>query len=317
VAERRTPKAKAPKAKAPKAKAPKAKAPKAPKAPKAKSLRSKIKEERAFALAIAAAARRDLRDARWLLKEARLEARANVSRAKANAKAMLVQVRKAQRERLEAIRAEHKAARAAWIAEDAQRMSRELAQAEADYRAEVERIRATVPQARERGRREIEAARALRDKKAAIAETHKSPTKQAAARRMTEDFAQALDVAQGRVAKWADEEPDSGALALSSWDKWRRTKWARAAYRDAVADLRKKHPRGGWRMSDAGDLVAERWIESFVAEVHNAQGEMAAEIEDCFTRAGREVERIDPRLTLEEYNAEFERIMGPCVRGEA
>ena len=111
--------------------------------------------------------------------------------------------------------------------------------------------------------------------------------------------------------------------AVPAFRKYARTAQARADYKRALSELKRRHPRGDYHPSDAGEALAVWWLErmsergrsgeTYAAEEAAAIGEMQfSRAEEAADRCSAEAQRRWELARTPQEQAEVEAFFAAC-----
>lgn len=214
----------------------------------------------------------------------------------ARLKGQLATIRDKLKVAIVSVRAQFKARRIAL----AQEQREELARIREEHKDEAYQIRQYVKSKRE------QAQRLQANKRAEIARLREAATSDAqrrAAKRMGDDFSEAMDTAKNAIeAEHYDLVPAFRQFAKSNQ--------ARIMYREGLAKLRAKYPKGNFHPSDAGEWVAVKWMEGAAADAENLRRQSFESAEECYERAAIMTEQFD--LSDPDQRREADQVWAAC-----
>lgn len=184
---------------------------------------------------------------------------------------------------------------------------------------EIAAVRMHVKDAKAKARQEVEIRKSAVRRARAIVDQYLTAAQRSArasARANLEHMREAFDRAASNIEH---ELPG----AVPAFRKYARTAQARADYKRALSELKRRHPRGDYHPSDAGEALAVWWLErmsergrsgeTYAAEEAAAIGEMQfSRAEEAADRCSAEAQRRWELARTPQEQAEVEAFFAAC-----
>lgn len=185
---------------------------------------------------------------------------------------------------------------------------------------EIAAVRMHVKDAKAKARQEIEIRKSAVRRARAIVDQYLTEAQRSARARARSNLTDMGEAFERAASNIEHELPG----AVPAFRKYARSAQARSDYKRALSELKRRHPRGDYHPSDAGEALAVWWLErmseqarsgqSYAAEEAAAIGELQfSRAEEAASRCGAEAQRRWELARTPEEQAEVEAFFNACT----